>query len=228
MNDERLDSLLAQGPEPGPEGTHVDDGKLVAFREGRLGADEINDVEAHLSACRDCRELLEELAVDVEPELFDRARAAARRNRRSGRALVVGLALAAATLAAFFLPRNGPLPPYAVEGPMGGLTTVRGTSPGGEVFVPASRVKILLRPERPTRPPRLTVFVVDLDGTDVRAPEGVVTAGEQGGFRVEFTARDLFKRTFGTRTVRLVLSDGAAETQFEVAVDYREERGSER
>ncbi|MEQ9499603.1 MAG: zf-HC2 domain-containing protein [Deltaproteobacteria bacterium] len=228
MNDEHLDALLAQGPEPRPQGAHVDDGVLVAFRDGRLGDDETAHVEAHLAGCRECRELLEELAVDVEPEMFDRARAAARRNRRSGRALVVGLALAAATLAAFFLPRNGPLPPYAVEGPMGGLTTVRGTSTGGEVFVPDSRVKILLRPERPTRPPRLTVFVVDLDGTAVRAPEGVVTAGEQGGFRVEFTASDLFNGTFGVRTVRLVLSDGAAETQFEVAVDYREERGSQR
>ncbi len=239
-DDERLMTLLSNAPPDEPQGDHVDDGKLIGYRDGRLDEEEAATVEAHLATCRDCRELLDELAAPIDEALLDRARQAARpRERRWWGPAFGALALAAAVVVGFLLPRGAALPHYDLEGPFGGLSEVRGAAPAKDIFVPTSRVKVILRPAEPTDDVSLSVFVVEHDGT-LRSPSMVgVTRGTGGGFRMEYVASDLFERTFGERKLLLVVSDDRVEVRepvtmdelrrrfssaqwFEVTLDYRE------
>ncbi len=113
---------------------------------------------------------------------------------------------------AVLLPRAfGPGPvdevAYSLEGPLGGLQSLRSTAAPSDRFGARSRVRFLLRPARALtqRAPVLQVFV-SADGGPLRELRGFVTQHPKGVFLVEFTAGEVFEAA-GSYEVHLVRSE---------------------
>lgn len=210
-SDDDLDEILKMAPERPPEDPCVDDGVLMAYREGRLAGDALETVDQHLASCADCRFLLSELGAPVPEPLESWAKGTLDKRRRRWPILGTIAAVAAGLLVALFArPQEALLPEYQLRGPLGGVAPVRGDTQESGRFVPRSRFKLVLRPDaRVDHPVSLVVFVDGADGRLRRAPADGVSRGEGGAFRYEIQAERLFGTEYGRRTVHVaVVADG--------------------
>jgi len=225
MKDEELDAIMAKIPEQSqPSGPCVDDRLLIAYRDRSLSEEQVESIDAHLASCADCRSLLRELEIPMPSALEDWARGTLKR-RGPRRWMVVSAALAAGVLlAVMIIPRgDDALPEYRLKGPLGGVARVRGAAGESNVFLPASRFEIAVRPDVSIEGATLAVLVKRADGSLVEAPQDGLTRGEGGTFRYEIEAERLFGTEYGTRTVIAVIARGRAERRLEIQVEYREE-----
>lgn len=213
-SDEELDEILAMTNAARPSaGPCVDDGVLVAYRDGRLEAEATDAVEAHLASCAECRALLAELGAAIPEEMEAWAKATLGRRRPRWPILGVAGAIAAAVLVALLArPKEDGLPEYALRGPLGGVEAVRGEAGSSNRFVPESRFKLVLRPKaRADALVSLLVLVERPDGTLMEAPAGGISQGGGGAFRYEMKAGRLFGDDYGMRTVHAVVVVGPVE-----------------
>ena len=210
------DRLLGQIPDAPDAGEEVDDGLLIAYREGRLTPAEAEAVEALLARSAEARALLAALAEPVELETRRRLEAtipAPRRALARRGLLGAAAALAAGIAALALLPRSGPgdpLPRYTLDAPQGWVRSVRSEAPEApERLDAAGRLVLRLRPEAPTDArPSLLLFVVHEDRRLAPGPAGAVEA-KDGAFRVSATGDALFGAAPGAKAVVLVLADSA-------------------
>ncbi|MEQ9503146.1 MAG: zf-HC2 domain-containing protein [Deltaproteobacteria bacterium] len=224
--DEEIDRMLREIPDVETDGEHLDDRDLVAYARGRVDDDRREPIEAHLATCAECRALAADYGEPVSSELSDFAKGALKQRRSRRWPAVATIAVAAAALLFVFLPRpdtTSALPSYALNAPLGGVVQMRGDEAPGDVFVPTSRVRWLLRPSTaPNAPVRLRVFV-----SPVGAPEQLVEVanpaydvGATGIVRYEADAEALLGRDFGTRTIHFALtSEGEAAAAYSGARD---------
>lgn len=201
MHDDELDALLRRIPDDA--GKHegdpmqLDDGLLIAYRDGTLSPEQTEAVEKRLAIDPGARLLLRELSAPVTPDEVD-ALMARVDVTGSPRASVVHLrrravwtgaavaALAAGVLALVWLPSRGGVGPYQLE-VEGGDAAVRGSAPvdgAPRVMGPDAKLVTRLRAERATDDARVVgVFVSDAAGKLVRVRDAQV-ASSRGSFEV--------------------------------------------
>lgn len=216
MSDDELDAILGRMPVAQMERTHVDDGRLLAWRAGELPGEDAEAVERHLVDCAECRALLAAYAEPVPPVLERWAEEAIPSPGRSGlaRALqqpagrrrwvgagVGGSVLAAAAALVLVVGRGAePVPDgYALD-PLAGRVAETRAAPADPAelptYAPGTVVRTVIRPERPVPPdqvPRLTVVVERGGRRRVVTPDRL-EATEAGAIRVEVRAERLFER----------------------------------
>jgi hypothetical protein len=208
-SDEEVEALLKEIPPQSASGPCIDDGLLLAHREGRSGA-QSETVERHLSTCSSCRALLAELD-QVSPPMETWALATLRRRRRWP-AIGAITALAAGVLLGLILLPRDELPGYELRGPLGGVRTTRGAEGESKLFVPGSIFSFVLRPERRVEEQVSLLVFVD-------APEGLTLHrsldAASGGFRFEARAQELFGERYGVRKVHAAIVRGRTEGPLE-------------
>ena len=228
MKDEALDDLLTRIPDVAARtGPCIDDGLLLAYREGRLSQDELSRIDGHLASCTDCRDLLAEFK-EVPVEVRNWARSTLVRPFRWPKMAAVSMVITGAvtTFAIGLVVISNErdthdLPLYTLIGPTGGMSATRGAAEKTTVFTPSSLFKVVLRPlARVTLPVSMLVFVENAEGRLRIAPPaleapgtwgasgGMGRAGEGGTFRYELQAGRLFGSDYGRRTIHIVVISG--------------------
>lgn len=199
----------------------IDDGELIAYRDGTLPPERVEAVERLLTASSEARLLLKALRepvtpLDVEAVL---AKLPAPSNvvpLRRKWVPMVAAALAAGVLAVVVVgnTRQDPLGRYSLE-LEGGEAGTRGATPSARTIVgPDSRLVVRLRAEEAVDAPRVVgVFVEDADHRLVPV-ESAAVASSRGSFEVSFTGNAWLGNT-GSHVVWLhVAGDEAAMKQW--------------
>lgn len=215
--------------------------QLEAHAFERLAGAEADAVQHHLTTCPDCRAYWVGLRVPVAAAVLDRMAAAAPRPVRWTLWAGLGVLAAAAAVILLIFPGVSAPPPYALDGPWGGVKAMRDdTAPASQVFLPHSRLGVSLKPQTPLKgaPPVASLYVARAGGPLEARPSSLLQPGEGGVFVLEAAAGELFGTTPGVYTLHLVLDTApppdragqapaaaraAAEgaTWLEVPVDYR-------
>ena len=220
---ESIDTLrrrLDAAPRSEPSAGHIDDAQLAAYAAQTLDEDAAAAVEAHLTACRACRDLLLFQVEDAPSGLRDWAieqvqrRPPARRARWTG--IAVGLALAAA-LAFFVMPGRSldPLPGYIVDDLTRYPSEQRHDNrvASGEVL-PATQLKLRLRPEGASSGSVHAVALGAHNGETLVALSGAtISPRDDGAFVVTGTAGGLFGDRVGRWTIHLVVAAERADIE---------------
>lgn len=196
MNDDELDALLRRIPAtstaPREDEMRIDDGELIAYRDGTLPPEKQEAVEQLLARSADARTLLKALSEpvprdDVDAVLEKLAPSNVVPLRRTWVPMVAA-ALAAGVLAVVVVgnTRHDPLGRYSLE-LEGGEAGTRGSTPSARTVVgPESRLVVRLRAEEATDAPRVVgAFVEDPQHRLVRV-ENAVVASSRGSFEVTF------------------------------------------
>lgn len=215
ISDPELDALLRHLPhsaEPAPDAC-LDDATLMAYRSGALEEARARVLEKHMVACQACRDLLAAYGEPVPERLrawaderLPKKGSAARRRPLAAAISVVAMA-AAAGLALLVIPQGEKLADYRIEGPKGGVARERGTEGESGIFVPDSRVKVILRPESASlaSASQVLAFASGAGGRLSAARPDAISAHEGGVFRFEARAGDLCGESFGQCRVHFVL-----------------------
>lgn len=202
-----LDALLTRLPRPSAD-AHLPEATLEAHARAQLAPAEATAVEQHLAACADCRAYWVGLRQPPGRPLLHRMVAATPARRSRGTFFVGFGVLAAAAAGLFFWLRAVPdLPPYALEGPWGGVQLKRSEPAApSQVFLPHSRLSLALKPQAATAgPPEAAAYVAPNGGTLRRLPAGVLQHGEGGVVLLEAPAAELFGTQAGAYTIHLVV-----------------------
>lgn len=212
--DAELDALLARARlSDEPDDACIDDGVLIAHREGRLDAEHVQRIDRHLVRCAPCRELAALLAEPVPAALEQRAVESAARSRRPRPwgALALAATLVLSTSVGMWALTRAPdaaVPEYASVEVLGGIRPVRNTSAlGVHRFAPDGTVRLLLRPTAAYSGPPLAleVHVERADGRRELATTGTVTRGDDGILRFEAEAGKLLGHIAGSHRIHLVV-----------------------
>jgi hypothetical protein len=192
MTDDEADRLLRAVPETRVPALRLDDGVLLAYREGKLGEQEAANVERLLANDPEARALLRELSQPVSAEEVESlARLTPPTPRRKWAPLVLGgLGTAAAATLAILVARPVKAPlDYALE--VEGLAAPSRGAGQGVVLPSTGRLVVRLRPAIATEAPRhFDVYLEGADGTLLAAPTGSRQAA-QGAFEWVVEASDI-------------------------------------
>ena len=148
--DDELDRLLKAVPQaPTHDSSPLDEGRLLAWRAGRLSDADAEQVERRLANDAEARALLRELSLGSTPGEVDEVMGAVRPRAkvlpfRRPAALVAGALTALAAALALFVTRAPSLPAYQLE-VEGGVADTRSDVAKGAVLLPDSRLVIRLR-----------------------------------------------------------------------------------
>lgn len=148
--DDDLDRLLKAVPQaPAHDTSPLDEGKLLAWRDGRLSEADAEQVERRLANDAEARALLRELSLGSTASEVDEVMGAVRPRAkvlplRRPAALVTGVITALAAAVALFVTRSPSLPTYQLE-VEGGVADTRSDVANGAVVLPESRLVIRLR-----------------------------------------------------------------------------------
>lgn len=196
MHDDELDTLLRRipGGSTAPEENEMplDDGVLIAFRDGNLSVAQAEAVESRLARDPEARLLLRELSAQVSASEVDDvlSRMAPKSNvlpfvRKRAAVLLTASALAAGLLAVVITQQPSKLGAYQFQ-VEGGAATTRGSEvKTTRVLGPEGRLNIRLRAEAPSDAPRvLGVFVEGADGVLTRVTQGRVESS-RGSFSLQ-------------------------------------------
>jgi anti-sigma factor RsiW len=223
MEDQQLDALLARTPELPADEHHVDDAVLHAYVRRTLAEDRRPPIERHLAGCPECRLLAEGLALAPNISLLAFGKGAVGK-RSWPKKLAAGAAvLAAAVLLFALIPPRGaePVPAFTMEGPFGGVQSVRSEKLDSRQFDENSRLKVIFRPASPAPELALDVYVSTATGS-IESTAGELERGDDGLLLYRAPARVLFGDTRGPYTLSFVLRRGSAVVQkFDVEVEYR-------
>lgn len=221
--DDELDRLLRSVPEtPTQDSSPLDEGKLLAWRDGRLGEVEAEQVERRLANDPEARALLRELSLGSSAAEVDGVMGAVQPRAkvlpfRRPAALVAGAIAALAAALAVFVTRAPPLPAYQLE-VEGGVAEVRSDVAKGAVLLPDSRLVLRLRASAPTNTKvMLGVFRETADGRLQRVQGGVLSARD-GSFEFVIDGQALLMTPGRHRVWLHVADDESAVRSAEGAV----------
>ncbi len=220
MHDDELDTLLRKlpGGSPAPEEADMplDDGVLIAFRDGNLSAGEAEAIERRLARDPDARLLLRELSAQVAvsdvDDVVSRVTPQAKVlpfARKRALWLATAATLAAGLLLVVVTRQPAQLGAYQLE-VEGGDATLRGSEEKKtRVLGPESRLTVRLRAEAPSDAPRvLGVFVEGAQGALTRVTAGQLDAS-RGSFALQLEG-NTWLPTAGRQKLWLVIADDEA------------------
>src|SRR5262245_34275009 len=135
MNDDEIDAIVAQVPDPAREGQCMDDGVLQQYRLGELDEKNTLEVEHHLARCADCSALVAALGEPL-PEGLERWGVSTFKKRRFSLAWLPAAAVLLFALGATFVLFNRTVvPQYEIPELSGGVQPLRAADKsGGNVF----------------------------------------------------------------------------------------------
>jgi hypothetical protein len=206
---DREDALLRSVGAFGTSAEEVDDGLLLAYRNGQLDPTEEEQVDALLARSPEARALMVELSRAPDQSLKE---ALTPQPRRLSVPAVAGfLALAAAVFLFVALPGEQTAVGYQIEAE-GFVTEVRGQPEASSVLNPDSHLAVTLRPETsPKNVPEVAAFVVRPDGV-LEPADAFKLSSRAGVYRLEAKAAALFQ-TPGAYEVVFVL--GASQSELD-------------
>jgi ferric-dicitrate binding protein FerR (iron transport regulator) len=215
-NDE-LDRLLKAVPEePLQNPSPLDEGRLLAWQQGRLGEADAAAVERRLASDPEARALLRELSrATAASEVDDVLGAIGQRPKvvplRRRAMLVAGAVTAMAAGLAVVLSRPQPLPRYHLE-VEGGLAETRSDTATGAVLRPDSRLVLRLRAPVPTDAKAAFGLYRETVGGRLERVRGGALAARGGSFEFVIEGRQLLA-TPGRHRVWVHLARDEAELE---------------
>lgn len=205
---DREDALLRSVGAFDASTEEVDDGLLLAYRNGQLDSAAEEQVDALLARSPEARALMVELSRAPDQSLKEELASQPRRLAP----VVAGLfALAAGVFLFVGLPAEQTAVGYQLEAE-GFVTEVRGQSEASSVLNPDSHLAVTLRPETsPKNVPEVAAFVARPDGV-LEPADAFKLSSRAGVYRLEAKAAALFQ-TPGAYEVVFVL--GASQSELD-------------
>jgi len=202
VTEAELDALLRRLPETAADDDDAAADDALLLRHGELSETDAAALEGRLAQRPRDRSLFVELSEPVPPRAFARAEEvlptpAAKRGWLKW-LLAPGPLFLTAAMAGAMLWLTWPgdvrleLPPYAAEGPFGGLREVQGAEATTQRFGPGSTLRVVLRPARAGSDAPPVAVVVEGPGAPARRVEVEVLRGEGGALEVSAPARRVF------------------------------------
>lgn len=211
-SDDAIDAALRQVAGQDATGDALDDGLLLAYRDGTLPADRVAEVDLILARDPEARALLAELSRPVDARLEERLLGRPGAGRRRAGLAIVALAAAAAVLAVVL--SKGPArvdgpPAYALE-VQGFVAEVRGEPPRTQQLRGDSRLTIRLRPAVPQQTtPAFGVWIARPGG--VLAPVQGQLSSDRGAFQWSAAPSEIFGAAPGSFVVAVHLTHAAVD-----------------